>query len=126
MLYANTSAFRRLLEAKRTELSSTTSNRNEIVIEAAADEMDRLQQQMNRDIAIRNLDRSSTLLKNIQAALNRIQDGTYGVCSRCEEPIPERRLTAVPWASYCVSCQETIDSDRALRETESDRIEFAV
>lgn len=92
----NVSEFKELLEAKYNELSSTASNRNEIVIEAAADEMDRLQQQLTRDIAVRNLDRTSTLLKSVTAALDRVEDEIYGVCLRCEEPIPEKRLKAIP------------------------------
>jgi DnaK suppressor protein len=121
----NVSEFRRLLEAKYDELSSIASNRDEIIIEAAADEMDRLQQQLGRDMAIRNLDRTSTLLKSIRAALDRIEDEIYGVCLRCEEPIAEKRLKAIPWASYCVGCQETIDRHHALREGDSDTIAFA-
>lgn len=117
--------FRRVLEAKYEELSSTASNRDDIVIEAAADEMDRLQQQLGRDLAIHNLDRTSTLLNSVRAALDRIDDEIYGVCLRCEEPIAEKRLKAVPWASYCLGCQETIDRRHFLREHDSDTAAFA-
>jgi DnaK suppressor protein len=121
----NVSEFRRLLEAKYNELSSTASNRDEIVIESAADEIDRLQQQLSRDIAVRNLDRTSTLLKSVIAALERVEDEIYGVCLRCEEPIPEKRLKAVPWASHCVSCQEAIDRAREEGENDGGTIAFA-
>ncbi|HLH02392.1 MAG TPA: TraR/DksA family transcriptional regulator [Bryobacteraceae bacterium] len=105
--------FRRLLEAKKNELLAGGSDREEILIENAAEDFDRLQQQLNREVAIRNLDRESKLLKEVQAALNRIEDGSYGICLRCEEEIPEKRLRALPWAAYCVSCQEAIDRMRA-------------
>lgn len=105
--------FRQVLETKRKELLSSTGDREEILIEHAAEEFDRLQQQLNREVAIRNLDRESTLLKQVQAALNRIEDESFGVCLRCDEEIPERRLRAVPWAAYCVPCQEIIDRQRA-------------
>jgi DnaK suppressor protein len=108
--------FRKLLEAKRKELLSGTSDREEILIENAAEEFDRLQQQLNREVAIRNLDRESKLLKEVQAALSRIEDESFGICLRCEEEIPEKRLKAVPWAAYCVSCQETIERQRAAGE----------
>jgi RNA polymerase-binding transcription factor len=121
----NVNEFRRLLEAKYNELSSTASNRDEIVIESAADEIDRLQQQLSRDIAVRNLDRTSTLLKSVIAALHRVEDEIYGVCLRCEEPIPEKRLKAVPWASHCVSCQEAIDRAHEEGETDGETIAFA-
>jgi DnaK suppressor protein len=121
----NVSEFRRLLEATYQELSFSASNRDEIVVETTADEIDRLQQQLSRDIAVRNLDRTSTLLKSIRAALDRMEDEIYGICLRCEEPIPEKRLKAVPWASHCVDCQETIDRDHSDAEGDGDTIAFA-
>lgn len=105
--------FRQMLEAKRKELLSNTADREEIRIEHAAEEFDRLQQQLNREVAIRNLDRESTLLKQVQAALTRVEEETFGICLRCDEPIPEKRLKAVPWAAYCVPCQESIDDQIA-------------
>jgi len=107
---------RKVLDAKRRELLSGTSDREEILIENAAEDFDRLQQQMNREVAIRNLDRESKLLKEVQAAMNRVEEGTYGICLRCEEEIPEKRMKAVPWAAYCVGCQETIERQRAAGE----------
>ena len=117
-------SFRKVLEAKKKELLAGTSDREEILIENAAEEFDRLQQQMNREVAIRNLDRESKLLKEVQAALRRIEDETFGICLRCEEEIPEKRLKALPWAAYCVSCQETIDRQRAAGEIVDDPDSF--
>jgi DnaK suppressor protein len=109
-------AIRQVLETKRKELLTGTSDRAEILIENAAEEFDRLQQQLNREVAIRNLDRESKLLKEVQAAISRLDDESFGVCLRCEEEIPEKRLKAVPWAAYCVSCQEAVDKQRAAGE----------
>ena len=47
-------------------------------------------------------------LRLVDEALDRMESGDYGICMACEEPIPEKRLRAVPWARYCVSCQETM------------------
>jgi DnaK suppressor protein len=47
-------------------------------------------------------------LRLIEEALDRIESGDYGVCLSCEEPIPAKRLAALPWARYCVTCQEEI------------------
>jgi DnaK suppressor protein len=116
----NLNEFRRSLEAKRSELLAAAGQRDEILIENAAEEFDRLQQQLNREVAIRNLDRTSTLLKSVQAALARIGDKSYGICLRCDEEIPLKRLKAVPWAAYCVPCQEEIDRQRATGELEDD------
>ncbi|HEY3454836.1 MAG TPA: TraR/DksA family transcriptional regulator [Bryobacteraceae bacterium] len=111
---------RKALEAKRKELLAGTSDRQEILIENAAEEFDRLQQQLNREVAIRNLDRESRLLKDVQKALSRAEDGTLGICLRCEEEIPEKRLKAVPWAAYCLKCQETVDRLHAAGEDTGD------
>jgi DnaK suppressor protein len=115
--------FQRTLEAKKKELLAGSSHRNEILIENAAEDFDRLQQQLNREVAIRNLDRESKLLKEVQAALNRVEEGTFGVCLRCEADIPEKRLKALPWAAYCVACQETVDRLRAAGEVVGDDVE---
>jgi DnaK suppressor protein len=116
----NIEHYKKLLEAKRNELLRGTSDREEIAIESAAEDFDRLQQQLNREVAIRNLDRQSALLKNVQAALTRIEEETFGICLRCDEPIPEKRLNALPWAAYCVACQENIDRQRAKGEVDED------
>lgn len=47
-----------------------------------------------------------SLLRQIQEALTRIEDQTYGICQDCQTPISIKRLEAVPWASYCVRCQD--------------------
>jgi DnaK suppressor protein len=47
-------------------------------------------------------------LKLIEEALDRIQAGDYGICLSCEDPIPAKRLQALPWAKYCVTCQQSL------------------
>jgi DnaK suppressor protein len=49
-------------------------------------------------------------LRFIEEALDRLKSGDYGICLACEEPIAEKRLAAIPWARYCVSCQEQLSS----------------
>jgi DnaK suppressor protein len=122
------SEIRKVLENKRKELLTGSSDRDEILIENAAEDFDRLQQQMNREVAIRNLDRESKLLKEVQGAIARVEDDSFGICLRCEEEIPEKRLKALPWAAYCVGCQEAIDRRRAAGERvdeNSDDLELA-
>jgi DnaK suppressor protein len=48
---------------------------------------------------------SEHVLAEIEAALKRIEEDTYGVCSNCGKPIPEERLEALPWATLCIGCQ---------------------
>ncbi len=120
MTTINLEKYRQALEQKRNDLLTGSSDREDILIENAAEEFDRLQQQLNREVAIRNLDRESTMLKNVQAALARFDNGTFGICLRCDEDIPEKRLNALPWAAYCVKCQEIMDRQRAMGELEGD------
>ena len=46
------------------------------------------------------------LLREIEEALERLRDGSYGICADCGMPISRKRLDAIPWARYCVSCQD--------------------
>jgi DnaK suppressor protein len=98
-----------ILEAKRAELGRLARNREGIVIERAADAIDEVQHATERELAIRHLDRESDLLRNVRNALQRMEQGAFGVCLRCEEGISSRRLAAIPWAAYCIQCQELAD-----------------
>ena len=106
MSMVNVDDFQKALETKRKELLLGTSNRDEIRLENAAEEFDRLQQRMDRAVAIHHLDREAKSLKSVEEAIDRIKSGAFGVCLRCDEDIPEKRLRAVPWASCCLTCQE--------------------
>jgi DnaK suppressor protein len=46
------------------------------------------------------------LLREIGDALGRMEEGSYGTCMECDEPISQKRLDAIAWARYCVPCQE--------------------
>jgi DnaK suppressor protein len=104
---------RKSLEDKLAELSAVLRNRESIAIEQNADALDEVQGAGERELAIRTLDRGSQVLRNVRAALARIDDGTWGICTRCEEDINPKRLNAVPWAPYCISCQEWSDGQKA-------------
>ena len=97
------------LEAKQEELAAGLRNREDIAIEKTPDAIDEVQLAGERELAIRNLDRESALLRNVRSALARIADGSYGVCLHCEEEIKPKRLEAVPWTKYCIRCQEAAD-----------------
>ena len=101
--------FKTALEKKREEISASLRNREDIVIEKTPDAIDEVQLAGERELAIRNLDRESNLLRNVKGALARIADGSYGTCMHCEEDISLKRLNAVPWAGFCIRCQEAVD-----------------
>jgi DnaK suppressor protein len=101
------------LEKKQAELLRVIVNREGIEIEKSPDALDEVQHAAERELAIRNLDRDSALLRNVRAALERVADGSYGVCLHCEEEISAKRLNAVPWAPFCIQCQELADRNQA-------------
>ena len=105
--------YREILEAKQAELAQVLRNRDGITIEKSPAALDEVQNAAERELAIRNLDRESNLLRNVRAALHRIDEGMYGVCLHCEEDISPKRLNAVPWAPYCIACQATADRNQA-------------
>jgi DnaK suppressor protein len=109
--------YKAMLEAKRTELSAGLRNREDIAIEKTPDALDEVQLAGERELAIRNLDRESNLLRNVKSALARVADGSYGVCLHCDEEIKPKRMDAVPWAKYCIRCQEAADRNEFETET---------
>jgi DnaK suppressor protein len=104
--------YKEILEAKQAELALLLRNRDAIAIEKSPDALDEVQHAAERELAIRNLDRESNLLRNVRAALRRLADGAYGVCVHCEEEISPKRLNAVPWTPFCISCQEQADRNK--------------
>lgn len=109
MTKAELERYKRILEAKQAEIAAMLRNRDDIAIEKASDAIDEVQQAGERELAIRNLDRESSLLRHVRAALRRIADGSFGTCLHCEEDISSKRLNAVPWAPFCIRCQEAAD-----------------
>jgi DnaK suppressor protein len=101
--------YRAALTARQGELIRAVRNRENIAIQKAADALDEVQLTAERELAISNLSRESRLLRAVNAALDRIEDGSYGVCLHCDQRISPKRLDAVPWAAYCIRCQEAAD-----------------
>src|ERR1700692_4754539 len=92
------------LESKLKELVGVSSQREELRIDYVADPLDQVRSSTDREMAVQRLGRQSRLIHDVQSALATIEDGTYGICERCEEPIPRKRLDAIPWARLCVRC----------------------
>jgi len=113
-------SFRGILEKRRTELENWNRSRGALAIETSPDELDRIQHSQDRELAIGTLDRNFTYLREVQAALSRVDTGTFGICINCEEDISPKRLAAVPWASYCIVCQEAADSGQKLNSGDID------
>lgn len=106
--------FERVLKDKAKELSDRLRSRDGINIEAVPDEADLVQLASIRELEIETLHRDTGLLREVRAALARLADGVFGVCLLCGREIGRKRLEAIPWAPYCVACQETVDREGLL------------
>ncbi len=102
--------YRRLLEEKKTTLSAeiakTRSAEEETTEEATQDIADRAVSSYTREFLYSLTDGERSTLLQIDDAIGRIDDAVYGLCINCGSPLAEKRLNAVPWAPYCLDCQE--------------------
>jgi RNA polymerase-binding transcription factor DksA len=68
-----------------------------------------------QDIALGLLETEGQILMQVKEALDRIDDGTYGDCQECQEPIPSERLRAVPYTLFCVDCARAYEQEQMHR-----------
>lgn len=113
--------FRLILETRVAALERGVTQRDDIAIESTPDAIDEVQRASERALAISNIERESKQLQNARAALRRIHDGTFGICEECDEQISLKRLSAIPWASLCLFCQEACDRRDALASESVDQ-----
>ena len=64
------------------------------------------------------------LLREVDAALERVTDGTYGICVECESPIPKERLVIMPFARLCVNCQAEIERSKTIEKEFKEEREY--
>ena len=102
--------YRRLLEQKKSELSEELAKartaEEETTEESTQDIADKAVSSYTREFLYSLTDGERTVVLQIDEALNRIDDGSYGFCLNCSAVMSEKRLIAVPWSPYCVGCQE--------------------
>ena len=114
MTNAELKAFKVILKARQVELAQMMRNRDGIAIEKTPDALDEVQLATERELATRNLERESKLLRSVREALSRIEEGAYGSCLQCEEEIGAKRLNALPWTPLCINCQQQADGTRQV------------
>jgi RNA polymerase-binding transcription factor len=103
---------RELLLAKRSELLAEMGSKIPRLTESGrlADD-DQAQALHDQFVSLEVQGRCYRTLKEIDAALDRLATGDYGICLNCGESINPRRLTAIPWAAHCIRCQENASRD---------------
>ena len=106
------------LENKRVELQASISELYEEAVPSAKALSQEGEAEVREDIAadLSGSERGNSvfannllLLSGVQQALKRIAEGTYGLCAVCGQPIPEKRLEALPWAALCIKDQELLE-----------------
>ena len=100
--------YRKMLEEKRQELLSAGPARTPSGEPGSksGDWIDQSSQESDRHVHLALKQTDTKLLRAIEDALHRVEQGTYGICSDCEEEIPVARLDAVPWTRVCIDCKE--------------------
>jgi DnaK suppressor protein len=105
-----------LLEQLRQHEAQVRENQAAALEMTAADDgvkdsVDMSLHDVNQEIQLRLGERESQMVADIDQALLRIDEGSYGLCARCGKEIPERRLDALPTARYDAECQTLIEAD---------------
>ena len=110
--------FQQLLEDKRNEIvqraRQTLDQDMTLDADDLPDEMDLASSEYLQSFTFRLRGREKTFLEKIQKALERIEDGSFGDCEECGEPISEKRLEARPETTLCIRCKE--DQERVERD----------
>jgi DnaK suppressor protein len=105
--------FQEILSKKREELRRGLSKeeRHE-AHDFGRDEGDRANFSQSKEMTFRQKAQERGLLTLVEGALSRIDNGTFGECMSCGQEISSKRLNAVPWSRYCITCQELISEGR--------------
>jgi len=108
--------FKKTLQSRHRELRKNLDQTRHESLTAqhdyGKDEGDRANTSLAREIDLAQKSRDRALLSAVDAALKRISEGTFGQCLNCEQEINAKRLEAIPWVRYCITCQELIDREK--------------
>ena len=99
-----------LLDEANKTVSGMTNNR-----ENFPDPTDRATLESDRNFTLRIRDRERKLIGKIKDALERLENGTFGICEECEEGISEERLMARPVTTLCIECKKKQENQERLR-----------
>ena len=97
-----------LLDKKKSLLVALGAKAGSLAKADRVGEEDLAQQSHEEFVSLRLNGLDYLVLRQVEEALDRLEAGDYGVCLACEELIPAKRLQALPWARYCVQCQEQV------------------
>jgi len=108
--------FKKALQARHRELrhalAQTDKEPRTAQHDYGKDEGDRANTSLARELDLGQRARDRALLTSVDAALKRISEDTFGQCLNCSQEINTKRLEAIPWVRYCITCQERIDGTK--------------
>ena len=106
--------FKKALIEKREDLLSVVHNKKERDLQDVeiGDEIDSASQNVEKELLFELADNEKMMLDAIEAALRRIEKGTFGACESCRGKISDERLKAIPWVRYCITCQSKAEKPR--------------
>jgi len=115
-------SFRKLLTRRLEQLlmeAERAKNTVKVAEETPSDPMDQASDNVERDFMLRLRDRESKLIAKIKEALERIEDGTFGICEECGQQISVKRLRARPMATLCIDCKHEQEALEKREELEA-------
>ncbi|QQS39606.1 MAG: TraR/DksA family transcriptional regulator [Acidobacteriota bacterium] len=99
----------KLIEERDTILSKLSTNDLSVDDSETPDPVDLAVRNYSKNVMLAVSENESKQLTLINEALERIEDDEYGLCQNCESEINPKRLNAVPWARYCLDCQQLLE-----------------
>lgn len=100
-----------LMEMKEDAVTRLKDKKNLDMPEAeVGDPIDDASKSLDKEILFELSGNSHNTIEQIEAALRKIDKGIYGTCEYCRQPIPKKRIKALPFARYCVNCQHSKES----------------
>lgn len=107
---------KRLVETKNQivrKMSQIYSESKEVNSDAAQDLADKAESSYTKEFLLSLTDNEREQLLQIDEALRALDKGTYGICQTCGLSISRKRLDALPWATYCIDCQEKLEQEKS-------------
>jgi len=102
--------YRKRLLAKQEELlrfvSKSEADGRQVDEEVTQDIADKAANSYTKEFLFHQSDDNRRILQLVNEALERLKNGSYGLCVACQEEVQHKRLEAVPWARHCIECQE--------------------
>jgi DnaK suppressor protein len=112
---AETRRFRRILESHREEalrlLDRSGEEARSLVADCPQDSTDSSITSLSKEALFQQSNLRRLLVRMIDLALERVKEGTFGVCVGCGDDVQPKRLDALPWTQYCLRCQELIEQE---------------